>query len=145
MSEMTDILKEARRRLNEATTKTNGSFPWETPELTRENAGPLEAMCALLEEMAALRQQVSDTILEYFDGGLPEDAVGFFHPFIIGEPDPLVEALKATGDDEAEERAWRLRAQLASLGYEVGKKPSCATPITLDNERKNYDRRQLRA
>lgn len=125
MSEMTDIIKEARRRLNEATTKTNGSFPWETPELTRENAGPLEAMCTLLEEMAALRQQVSDTILEYFDGGLPEDALGFFHPFIIPKPvDPLVDVLDTLGwsfDDTGPDMADDLRAAMLARGYEFTK------------------------
>ena len=33
------------------------------------------------------------------------------------ETDPLVEALEETGDDEAVERAWRLRAMLAKRGF----------------------------
>ena len=38
------------------------------------------------------------------------------------EPDVLAEALEATGDDEAKQRAWRLRAQLAERGYEIRRK-----------------------
>ena len=46
-------------------------------------------------------------------------------PFILPRPepvDPLVKALERTGDDEAVERAWRLRNFLAEDGLELREK-----------------------
>ena len=83
----------------------------------------ITAHARAIEQHEAFRQEVSDTILEYFDGGLPEDAVGFFHPFILPKTDPLVEALNDLYPETSGNREYaeKLRAALAARGLEVRK------------------------
>lgn len=57
------------------------------------NLSSHEALCRAVEAHEAFRQEVSDAVLGYFEGGLPEEAVAFFHRFITAKPDPLMEAL----------------------------------------------------
>ena len=80
-----------------------------------------------IEHHEAFKLEVSDAITEYFDGGIPEDALGFFHRFIIAKPDPLVEALdqmlrrrqfEPASEVVADEAAW-LRAALAARGLKI--------------------------
>lgn len=82
----------------------------------------ITAHARTLVELDALRLEVSDAIVEYFDGGIPEDALGFFHHFIIAKPkpDPLVEALdSAPYIASAKETAAHIRAALAARGLEI--------------------------
>ena len=84
------------------------------------------ALLRALEQHEAYKQEVSDAVETLVD--MPRcdpDEVDLVAErlgrFIIAKPDPLVEALEATGDNEAEERAWRLRAALAARDLEVRK------------------------
>ena len=77
------------------------------------------ALLRAIEQHEAYKQDVSDAVELRF--GRRKHEYGCLGRFIIPKTDPLVEALEATGDDEAEERAWRLRAALAARGLEVRK------------------------
>lgn len=55
----------------------------------------------------------------HFDIKETSVAVQPLAPYLTAPVDPLVEALEATGDDQAKERAWRLHGQLAERGFEV--------------------------
>lgn len=117
---MTETEKKALALLNAVCAE------WEVSPATEDDMDGSACFAALtraIEQHEAFRQEVSDAVEEYFD---PEPwncerAKRTFSRFIIPKPDPLVEALEATGDDEAEERAWRLRAALAARGLEVRK------------------------
>jgi len=88
-------------------------------KIMRKNFYTEEALCRAIEQHEAFRQEVSDAIvfaLKVYGGH--RTALDPLRRFIITKPDPLVEALEATGDDEAVERAWRLRNFMANSGYE---------------------------
>lgn len=82
----------------------------------------ITAHARTLVELDALRLEVSDAIAEYFDGGIPEDALGFFHRFIIAKRDPLVEAvdeLWTQDSGKAKYMADQLRAYLTARGLKI--------------------------
>jgi len=88
-------------------------------------AQSIEAHARAIEKHEAFKQEVSDaveTLLSWPSIRSQGILVSTLNRFIIPKPDPLVEALEATGDDEAEERAWRLRAALAARGLEIREK-----------------------
>lgn len=76
-----------------------------------------EAVRRAIEQHEAFKRDVSDAIQSCMLGPVAEERLS---PFILPKPDPLVEALRETyNDDSSKGDADALRAALAKRGLEV--------------------------
>lgn len=131
---MTDIEQKALELVNAVRAERN-LYAYEVCD--RKASILDEAVCRALEaheldkarHAAEMREQAErfseaagktlELLRFHFDIKETSVAVQPLSPFILAPVDPLVEALEATGDDQAKERAWRLHGQLAERGFEV--------------------------
>lgn len=123
---MTDIEQEARDRLDSAW----GDRCWDTSN-TRATSPSVKAMCLLLEEFAAFKQDVSDraeaTVKEvqrFTFGALTDNATQYLKPLIIEKPDPLYDSVRAAlpgsmPDHHAQAIAKNLASELAKHGGKI--------------------------
>ena len=113
---MTDTIEQkALALVNEVRT----GYGW-SPHLTlsRHDCSRTEALCRAIEQHEAFRQEVSDALLDYFDGHV----VHVLTRFIIAKPDPLVEALTGLHwayDDNGTPMASELRAAIEKRGGKI--------------------------
>lgn len=95
----------------------------EALEATRHDClecGYAKPLMELQAEFEAFRREVSDAILSTATG--LKDCDPKLWPFIIAEPDPLVEALDSLGLEKAGEWAPDIRKALAARGLEIREK-----------------------
>lgn len=117
---MTAIENEARRRLNAGHGREVFGY-----NDTRRTSGSVEAMCRLIEQHEAFRQEVSDAV-EGFYRDNPYEISCYcddLKRFIIPKTDPLVEALNDLKDGRAgtttESYAACLRAAIEARGGRI--------------------------
>ena len=91
-----------------------------------------EALCRAIEQHEAFRQEVSDAVQSWVDGGIDRSAYLWFRKnleqFIIPapKPDPLVDVLLemdlSSDIEEGQHDAKWLRIKLDKLGFEIKEK-----------------------
>jgi hypothetical protein len=91
----------------------------------------IEALCRAIEQHEAFKQEVSDAVQSWVDGGIDRPAYLWFRKkleqFIIRKPDPLVEVIKAMQAEPttyvtSEVYANRIHKKLDDLGFEIREK-----------------------
>ncbi len=124
---MTDIEQKALALVNEVGEERMGML---AGHINREITTH-EALFRAIERHEAFKQEVSDAVQSWVDGGIDRPAYLWFRKkleqFIIPKPkpDPLVKAMKDLSWDEetaAEEWANDIRAALDALGFEIREK-----------------------
>ena len=118
---MTEIEKKALELVNEIHSERNG-YAFDGP-FDRKKHSYDEALCRLLEQHEAFRQEVSDAVEDYVGYVPPDNPAHPITRFIITKPDPLVEAVKDILDDDslhnADEFSEAIRAALAKRGGRI--------------------------
>ena len=81
---------------------------------------PVRVLCRAIEAHEAFRQEVSDAVAAYIDGGRQDGWLGFDY-FSITKPDPLREICNdiGLGHTDTWDVAEELRAALAARGLEI--------------------------
>ena len=112
---MTNIERKALELVNDVMAERNGNITNYFDAMT--------ALCRAIEQHEAFRQEVSDAVQTWVDGGIDRPAWIWFRKnlerFIIAKPDPLVAAMAECGVDPFESWADQLRAALAKRGGRI--------------------------
>ena len=109
------VLREAAER-----SKLSNDTPRQRAILFDTNPS-FRALCDIILEHEAFRQEVSDAVVEYQYSAGPKFKATF-ERFIINKPDPLVEVVKGVTWYDYEITAKELRAALDAAGFEIREK-----------------------
>jgi hypothetical protein len=124
---MTDIEAKALALVNEV--QADWNYQLGSLAFKRDRDVFSEALCRAIEQHEAFKQEVSDAVQSWVDGGIDRPAYLWFRKklgkFIIPKPkpDPLLDIVEwLSGEWEPEEYVKEIRDALEARGFEIREK-----------------------